>query len=175
VVISLALHAALLGTIGPGWSEPVGAPDSAPALQVQLASRTPPEPDRREAQPPAAPKPRAEAPLPFPGVAPARYLRSSELDERAVPVDIVPLLYPEKAYINRIAGTVRVRVFISDQGTVDRAEVEDATPAGHFEEAALDAVRRTRFSAARKSGAPVPSQKLIEVNFDPYGPKPGER
>jgi hypothetical protein len=35
-------------------------------------------------------------------------------------------------------------------------------------------VRRTRFSAARKNGAPVPSQKLIEVNFDPYGPKPGE-
>jgi protein TonB len=173
-VVSLALHAVLLATLGPGALEPASAVDAMPVLQVQLHSPAPPAATKHRAAPPSAAKQQAEAPAAFPGIRPARYLRSSELDERAQPIEMAPLMYPKKAYINRIAGSVRVRVFISDQGAVDRAEVEGATPSGHFEEAALDAVRRTRFSAARKNGAPVPSQKLIEVNFDPYGPKPGE-
>jgi len=36
-------------------------------------------------------------------------------------------------------------------------------------------VAGARFRPARKDGRPVPSQKLIEVEFDPYGPKPEER
>ena len=101
-----------------------------------------------------------------------RYLTSSELDERAAPLELAPLVYPERAHLNRIAGSVRVRVFISRAGTVDRAEVVSASPAGHFEEAALEAVRSSRFSAGRKDGEAVPSQKVIEVNFDPYGEPP---
>jgi len=77
--------------------------------------------------------------------------------------------------MNRLRGTVRMRIFISSDGRVDRAEVVDATPKGRFEQSALEAVQRTRFRPARKDGRPVPSQKLIEVEFDPYGPKPEER
>ncbi len=106
---------------------------------------------------------------------PKRYLTSAEVDERAVPLEMAPLLYPKSAYINRIRGTVRVRVYISAAGHVDKAEVVQAAPRGHFEEAAIDAVQRTTFTAARKAGRPVPSQKLVEVEFDPYGPTPEER
>jgi protein TonB len=121
-------------------------------------------------QPAAAAEP-ARAPRP----APKRYFKSSEVDERATPVEMAALVYPEVAYMNRLRGTVRMRIFISGEGRVDRAEVVEATPKGHFEQAAIDAVQRTRFRPARKDGRPVPSQKLIEVEFDPYGPKPEER
>ena len=107
--------------------------------------------------------------------APKRYFKSSEVDERAMPVEVAPLVYPEIAYMNRLRGTVRMRLFISADGRVDRAVVVEAKPKGHFEEAAIDAVQRTRFRPARKDGQPVPSQKLIEVEFDPYGPTPEEK
>jgi protein TonB len=68
-----------------------------------------------------------------------------------------------------------MRIYISHDGRVDKADVLAASPRGHFEEAALDAVQRTRFRPARKDGRPVPSHKLIEVEFDPYGPTPEER
>ena len=121
--------------------------------------------------PPAAAAEPARAPHP----APKRYLKSSEVDERATPLEMAALVYPEVAYMNRLRGTVRMRIFISSDGRVERTEVVEATPRGHFEKAAVEAVERTRFRPARKDGRPVPSQKLIEVEFDPYGPRPEER
>lgn len=172
LAVSLAVHAVLLGAVGPGGGElpsPVGA---AAAMQVRLAEA--PMQDVAPPTPPATslPRRRAEAPLPFRGEAPVRYLRSSDVHERATPIEMAPLVYPEKAYINRIPGTVRMRVYISDAGGVDAAEIVSASPAGHFETAAIEAVRRTRFKPARKDGRTVPSQKVVEVNFDPYGLTP---
>ena len=161
LAVSLALHLAVLSAATGGDSEP--APARIPALLVQLQT---PAPAPRPAQTDAAPIARAT---------PKRYLTSSEVDQRAVPVEMAPLLYPRTAYINRLRGTVRVRVYISAAGRVDKAEVVDAVPKGHFEDAAIDAVQRTSFTAARKAGRAVPSQKLIEVEFDPYGPTPEER
>ena len=159
---SMLLHVVVLGA-GTG-----GDPDAVAArlpanLIVQLQTPAPtPQPRESEAAPRAA-------------ALPKRYLTSREVDERAVPLEVAPLLYPKSAYMNRIPGTVRVRVYISAAGQVDRAEVVHAVPKGHFEEAAIDAVQRTSFTAARKDGRAVPSQKLIEVEFDPYGPTPEER
>ena len=104
----------------------------------------------------------------FSGPAPVRYYKSSELDERPVPVDLPALLYPESAYESRLRGIVRMRVFISQDGRVERAEVLEAS-SGQFEHAATEAVQQTRFRPGRKDGRAVPSQKLIEVAFDPYG------
>lgn len=160
---SLALHAVLLGAAVGGDSETVAARLPA-TLVVQLETPAPA---------PASP-PRSE-PVPAPRILPKRYLTSSEVDERAVPLEMAELLYPEKAYLNRLRGTVRMRVYISSAGRVEKAEVVDAAPKGHFEQAAMDAVQRTSFTPARKDGRAVPSQKLIEVEFDPYGPTPEGR
>jgi TonB family protein len=171
LAISLAVHAALIGAIGPGGGELLSPASAAAAMQVRLAEAAP----QNVAPPASVPVRRVGAPLPFRGEAPVRYLRSSELEERATAVEIAALVYPEKAYINRIAGTVRMRVYISDGGRVDRTEVVSAAPAGHFEQAAVDAIRRTTFKPARKDGRSVPSQKVVEVNFDPYGLTPEDR
>ena len=154
--MSLGLHASLLAAIAPGAQVP-GAAFEKTVLQVKLA----------DARKPAAPRPQTRA-----RKGTTRYLSSSELDERAAALELAPLVYPETALANRIPGSVQVRVFISRAGTVDRAEVVAASPAGHFEQAALEAVKRSSFSAGRKDGQAVPSQKLIEVSFDPYGAAP---
>jgi len=71
----------------------------------------------------------------------------------------------------KLRGTVRLRLYISERGTVDRAQVVYAHPPGEFEEAALEAVRKLVYDPAIKNGRPVKSQKLIEVTFDPYEPR----
>lgn len=159
---SMLLHVVVLSAATGGDPDAVAARLPA-TLIVQLHTPTPALQQREsEAAPRAA-------------TLPKRYLTAREVDERAVPLDVAPLLYPKSAYMNRIPGTVRVRVYISAAGRVDKAEVVHASPKGHFEEAAIDAVQRTSFTAARKNGRAVPSQKLIEVEFDPYGPTPEER
>lgn len=159
---SLVLHLVVLSAATGGASDPVATRIPA-SLLVQLQTPAP--------APPPAPTDTA----PVARALPKRYLTSKEVDERAVPLEMAPLLYPKTAYINRIRGMVRVRVYISAAGRVDKAEVVDAAPKGHFEEAAIDAVQRTTFTAARKAGRAVPSQKLVEVEFDPYGPTPEDR
>ena len=159
---SLALHLVVLSAATGGVSDPAATRISA-SLSVQLQT------------PATAPPPAQSDAAPVARTLPKRYLTSKEVDERAVPLEMAPLLYPKTAYINRIRGMVRVRVYISAAGRVDKAEVVEAAPKGHFEEAAIDVVQRTTFTAARKAGRAVPSQKLVEVEFDPYGPTPEDR
>ena len=167
---SLLLHAGLLAAIGPGAAGPAAADGiSEGKLVVRLAQ------GHQATQTKSARAAPSEVPLAFTGPAPTRYFTSAELDERAIPVETAALVYPEKAYRNRIAGKVRLRIYVSDAGRVERTDVLMASPRGHFEQAAVDAVRATRFHPARKAGRAVPSQKVIEVEFDPYGPTPEDR
>lgn len=170
VAASLALHAALLGTVASGAGDGAGGERSQASLHVLLdapaaSGASAGEANRRARQ--AGPE-TARAPLP------RRYLKSSELDQSPVPIELAPLVYPEKEYVNRIRGVVRMQIYISESGAVERCEIVSATPAGRFEQAAIEAVQATRFRPGIKGGRPVPSQKLIEVGFDPYGPRPGE-
>jgi protein TonB len=164
LALSLALHALVLAGIAAGEAGPALAERLPAPLVVRLQAPI------QFIQPAAAAEP-ARAPRP----APKRYWKSSEVDERATPVEMAALVYPEVAYMNRLRGTVRMRIYVSGEGRVERAEIVEASPKGHFEKAAIDAVQRTRFRPARKDGRPVASQKLIEVEFDPYGPRPEER
>jgi hypothetical protein len=58
-----------------------------------------------------------------------RYFRSSEVDEPAVPVERGPLIFPENAYVWKLAGSVRARVFINEEGGVDSVQIVEARPA----------------------------------------------
>lgn len=101
-----------------------------------------------------------------------RYFKSSEVDEPAVAVQQGPLVFPENAYVWKLAGTVRARVFINEQGAVDSVQIVEARPhSGIFEEAALEALRQVKYEAAKIGGLAVKSQKLVEVTFNPYEDK----
>jgi protein TonB len=98
-----------------------------------------------------------------------RYYRSREVHVQAVPVSSAPLVYPELAYVSKLRGTVRARVFISEEGVVESVQVVEAKPRrGVFEAAALEALRQVRYQPAEIAGVRVKSQKLIEVKFNPY-------
>ena len=93
------------------------------------------------------------------------YLR--EVDKPAEPANDVLLRYPWIEYRQRIGGVVRIDLMINEHGGLDSATVVDATPPGHFEQAAMEAVRRLQFTPAIKAGRHVKSRKTIEVVFDP--------
>ena len=98
-----------------------------------------------------------------------RYFRRNEVDVAAVPLHRAPLVYPEDAYVSRLAGKVTARVYIGATGSVDTVEIVKVQPRGGvFEQAALEALRQLRYQPAQIGGQAVNSQKLIEVMFNPY-------
>lgn len=115
---------------------------------------------------PSPPNP-TSPPLPTLPLANHYYL-ASEVSEKAEPIEVPPLIYPEDAYLRRIEGTVVLRVFINASGVIDSVDILSAQPPEVFEQSALDAVLSTRFHPARLFGRPVNSQKTLEIRFDPF-------
>ena len=100
---------------------------------------------------------------------PVRYYKSSEVDTPAMPLERGPLVFPEHAYVSKLRGTVKARIYIDEDGRVVSVDIVNVKPfGGIFEEAALEALRQVRYSPALLAGQTVKTQKLIEVVFDPY-------
>ena len=95
------------------------------------------------------------------------YFPAAEVDVPAYPTNDAPLRYPWMEYWQRLGGVVRMALLISEHGRLDSVTIIEATPPGHFEEAAIEAVRKLQFMPALKYGRPVKSRKTIEVVFDP--------
>lgn len=106
-------------------------------------------------------------PVPNRGLFLDAYFSQNDVEIRAEPINEVYLYYPPIAYQRRLSGVVQFKLYIDASGKIDRIEMLDASPAGLFEEAAWDAVRKLRFRPASKNGKPVKSQKTIDVVFDP--------
>ena len=76
------------------------------------------------------------------------------------------LLYPLQARAAGIEGRVLVRYDVTAEGRVENARIESAVPAGHFEAAALDAVRSWRFRPLLERGTPAAApNRVSEVAF----------
>jgi TonB family protein len=103
-----------------------------------------------------------------PGLPADIYFRSGEVDRRAEPLNEVDLVYPLQAFRMRQRGFVRVELFVNEQGHIDKIAVEESSPPGIFEEAALEAARAQQFSPAMKDGRPVKIRMRIEIVFDPH-------
>lgn len=166
LLASAGLHAILLLLLdAPGVAWRIGLQ---PALHVSF--RTMPEVAVTAPGPPArrgTPAPKASDGASIPAPAP-RYFTSREVDTPATPVNQVPLVIPEHAYVSKLAGVVRARVFIGVTGDVERVEILEARPhAGIFEEAALEALQAMKYRPAELQGRRVRSQKVVEVEFNP--------
>ena len=73
--------------------------------------------------------------------------------------------YPRISRRNGEQGTVIVRVFISTQGTPEKAEVRTSSGVARLDQAALEAVQRWRFVPGRRSGTPEAMWFNIPVRF----------
>lgn len=96
------------------------------------------------------------------------YFSPSEVDQRAEPVYVKPLIIPERAYLERRKGKAKLRAYIDEAGNVSRVVILSAEPTGVFEQAAIDAVTSTVFTPARNDGLPVKTFKDLEIDIDPY-------
>jgi hypothetical protein len=103
-----------------------------------------------------APVPEAEAPV---------YFEPRQLDQRAVPIASVDPR-PERA--SRVPVTIRLQLFISAAGTVDKVDVLSVTPEDYPADFAVRAFATARFDAARIAEVPVASVKTIELTFEPF-------
>ena len=177
---------------------PVPAPSPTPAVQPQPAEaakaeaiRTTPDRDasrsRPEATPPATvvpepaptsrppaarplaePSPAAEIPPVSAPPAPAvTYQGALGLDPPPRPLGDIEPLVPETAGAR--GGVVVLRLYINEQGIVDRAEVLRSTPPGLFDASALEAFGNARFSPGYLAGVPVKSQMTFEVKYRALG------
>jgi len=73
--------------------------------------------------------------------------------------------YPEIARQAEVEGKVLLKLWISAQGDVDRAEVIMADPRGIFEDAAIAAVLQWKFKPARQRDIPIPVMMAQTVEF----------
>ena len=160
-------------------AEPERAVAVAPTLDREAATTRPPVPPpptaaaepapaARAPAPPSTSPPVAEAtPIAAPPAPTVTYHGSLGLDPPPRPLSDIEQLIPEAA--GSRGGTVVLRLFINEQGLVDRAEVLRSTPAGLFDATALEAAYRARFSPGMLGGVPVKSQVTFEVKYRALG------
>jgi protein TonB len=110
----------------------------------------------------------ATGPLAVP-LAGVRYYRARELERRPEALNEVEIAYPEEAVRARMQGMMRLELFISDTGRLDKAVILDADPPGVFDQAVIDAVRALEFSPGVLGGRNVRSVKLIEIPLNAAG------
>lgn len=73
--------------------------------------------------------------------------------------------YPESARRAGVQGTAVLRVRVLADGTVGELLIEQSSGNSDLDAAAVEAVRRWRFEAARRGGAPVAVWVLIPFRF----------
>jgi len=105
--------------------------------------------------------PLADAPL----AAAPDYAFGARLDPGPRPLSDIEPDYPDMARLRE--GVVVLRLLISEKGAVDNVAVVRAEPRGIFEQAAIDAFSKARFSPGLAAGTPVKSQITVEVQFMP--------
>jgi TonB family protein len=174
VAASIALHAAVVVAVHP--SRAVWRPHDT-ALTARLVSagerrdqpplaRSTPVPGGPAGEASAAESPPEPAPLALPAppeLSLARYYLASELQQQPEPLQPVEPEAPAESGSRE--GFVHLRLMINERGGVDEASVVRAEPSGVYEKSALAAFANAQFSPGVRSGVPVKSQILVEVQY----------
>jgi len=145
-------------------------PDTIQPRRVELAKVQPVEPLLD------APAPIVTAPVPAPVLVspsppapppqapvPSGPVRVSDLDAKAV--TIVPPKYPIESRRRREQGTVVLSVTLGTDGSVDAVEVARSSGFERLDRAALDAVRRWRWSPTLRDGVAVAVRGTVDIPF----------
>lgn len=94
-----------------------------------------------------------------------KFYKVKELDILPKPVGEVPLQYPSNMNDILKSGTVRLEIFIDENGEVLSLNVVDATLPGVFDQAAIDAFKHQLFEPGFINGKPVKSHIKMTVGF----------
>ena len=86
-------------------------------------------------------------------------------DDPPQPLSVIRPVYPEIAQEAGIEGTVVVQVFVDKKGRVKDTVILKGIPNTGLDEAAISAIRKTRFRPAKQRERPVGVWISIPVNF----------
>ena len=165
-IASLQPEALLLPPAPPPTPETPDAarPRDEPPAAVAASGRDGDDP--RSFQPVAE---QGRADLPSAGVLAApMYYPANQLDQRPlIKTHVEPAFPRDSAAPN---GRVVLRLYIGEQGEVEKMAIVEAEPPGAFEKSALDAFAEARFTPGIKNGAPVRCLMTIEVLFGAPAP-----
>jgi protein TonB len=73
--------------------------------------------------------------------------------------------YPSTARENKVEGWVELAFTIQPDGSTANIEVQNASPAGVFEESAIAALAQWRYEPVICDGQPVRQRAMIRVRF----------
>jgi TonB family protein len=149
-------------------AEPALTPGSGKVVKGISVSEQNPQPPAVPETPPGA----AAAPAP---VLPATEIPTAGITGEApgaseaapaVLLEKVDPAYPPAAFSARVAGTVVLQITIDRDGAVTRLDVKRPAPLG-MTEAAIAAVQRWKYRPAFGPAGPIPSMKLVRIEFKP--------
>jgi len=95
----------------------------------------------------------------------SQYYTAREVDQRAVPLEEVPLFNPLYGPGPGSTAKVILLLLINENGGVDSVATLESRQRGDFDSIARAAFGSIRFSPALKDGKPVKSQKVVEVIY----------
>ena len=184
------LRTAVPQPVGPAPAQPTPKnADPAPAAQIQPRERAaerprPPEaptPIAPAAEPrprplaPPAPRPGAQAPSPEPAPAPrlppTRWLDAAQAERAPAPRDNQWLLDPDQPWPQAFAK-VRIRIWVSAGGRIERFEIEGAAASDPAVQALFAPLPETPMLPALIGRVPVPSTMRIELWAGEQGAAP---
>ena len=137
----------------------------AKAAAAKAASTPPPAPPPVQkpvvqTQPAPAPVQPAPKPTPPPAPQPTGETRAAQVVSPAAPE------YPIQAARNHQSGFATVEFTVNPDGSVSNAHVISSNPGGVFNNAAIQAVSRSKFKPALKDGQPVASTLQRRIDFN---------
>lgn len=83
----------------------------------------------------------------------------------AIPISTIRPRYPATALRNNQEGWVDVQYTVNADGSVSNIQVTGAEPRHVFDNAAIDALRRAKFSPAMRGGTAIASQQQKRIEF----------
>lgn len=174
-VVTQPLPVARLSLPVPVMTAPASSVTSVPitALAPQpAATPVPPQPATQEVTPVAAPAVSVAPPnqqiLPQLNISLSvdnTYYTAKEVDVHPRALDAIQPIYPEPAAASDTQGWVVLQIKLDETGKVETVKVADASPAGVFDQSALEAFKQGKFAPAQKSGRAVKSLVEIKVWF----------
>ena len=120
----------------------------------------PPEPERKPDPPPQPQPPAIEAPA-----VPAPTQARVAVDKPPVPRRRIKPEYPKGARQRGEEGDITIELDVSSDGTVDGARIVASCGFAELEQAAIQAVKRARFTPARRGSAAVPATARLTLTF----------
>lgn len=124
-------------------------------------------PVQQQAQPQVAQTQTTAPAQQVPAVREGDVVAVGELDTVPRPVRVVTPLYPPMARAQRLAATVILSVFVNEDGQVTDVRVLRGEPRFGINDAAIRALKSTRFSSPMKSGKRVKTWVPQQIDFKP--------